>query len=281
MEAYSFFQFISCISGIGGQALGVWLLAMTENHFGVIALLNALFFFASGLLLYVYKERLTHQIIEDIPTQSLKQQIEDVIHSIRMIFEANTSGNLVATLSGILVMNALGGAVGSIYTIYFLNNSLLGMPYAQSLLTINAILVISMIAGSLTPNDYFARLSITKLMLWNALMLVGVGLSNLLGLSSLVGVVFLAVSAYISGKVNPKIDSLLLANTSPELLARTDNLLTMLFTLSLPVGTILFSSLATLHTSLAWFVFVFGGVSAVLLAIKAHAPIAQEKIVSA
>ncbi|HEM6205468.1 TPA: hypothetical protein U2C46_001344 [Streptococcus suis] len=35
-------------------------------------------------------------------------------------------------------MNALGGALGSIYTIYFLDKSLFGMTYGQSLLTINA-----------------------------------------------------------------------------------------------------------------------------------------------
>lgn len=33
MEAYSFSQFITYISAIGGQAFGVWLLALSVNNF--------------------------------------------------------------------------------------------------------------------------------------------------------------------------------------------------------------------------------------------------------
>ncbi|HFR3750271.1 transporter [Streptococcus suis] len=280
MEAYSFFQFISCVSGIGGQALGVWLLSLTGNNFSIVAMLNACFFFISGILLYTHKKHLTHDEIEIVSSQSIKQQLSDVIDGIKVVFETNASGNLLTTLSCILLMNALGGALGSIYTIYFLDKSLFGMTYGQSLLTINAILVVSMIVGSLTPNDYFAKLSLTKMMICNAIALTGIGLSHLLGLSEFVGVVFLAFSAYIGGKVNPKIDSLLLANTSPELLARTDTLLTMLFTLSLPVGTILFSTLATIHIHLTWGMFAFIGLLATILAVQSQLAIEKSKLVS-
>lgn len=281
MEAYSFFQFISCVSGIGGQALGVWLLSLTGNNFSIVAMLNACFFFISGILLYTHKKHLTHDEIEITSSQSIKQQLSDVIDGIKVVFETNASGNLLTTLSCILLMNALGGALGSIYTIYFLDKSLFGMTYGQSLLTINAILVVSMIVGSLTPNDYFAKLSLTKMMICNAIALTGIGLSHLLGLSEFIGVVFLAFSAYIGGKVNPKIDSLLLANTSPELLARTDTLLTMLFTLSLPVGTILFSTLATIHIHLTWGMFAFIGLLATILAVQSQLATEKSKLVSA
>lgn len=276
MEAYSFFQFITCISGLGGQALGVWLLASTDNNFGLVAVLNALFFLVSGLLLFFKKSYLTHDVPATVPAQSLKQQFDDVVSNVKAIFEEDNSGNFVATLSGILMMNALGGAIGAIYTVYFLQHSLFQLTYAQSLLLVNAVLVVCMIFGSLTPNDAIARLPITKMMLVNALTLVGIGVSGLLGLHAIVGIGLLGFASYIGGKVNPKIDALLLANTSPELLARTNNLLTMLFTLSLPVGTILFSSLATVHMGLTWAVFVIVGLVAAVLAKTAQAPARED-----
>ena len=44
MEAYSFSQFITYISAIGGQAFGVWLLGLSVNNFSLVAGINACFF---------------------------------------------------------------------------------------------------------------------------------------------------------------------------------------------------------------------------------------------
>ena len=43
MEAYSFSQFITYISAIGGQAFGVWLLGLSVNNFSLVAGINACF----------------------------------------------------------------------------------------------------------------------------------------------------------------------------------------------------------------------------------------------
>ena len=50
MEAYSFSQFITYISAIGGQAFGVWLLGLSVNNFSLVAGINACFF--SSISLY-------------------------------------------------------------------------------------------------------------------------------------------------------------------------------------------------------------------------------------
>lgn len=55
MEAYSFSQFITYISAIGGQAFGVWLLALSVNNFSLVAGINACFFLVSATILFLGK----------------------------------------------------------------------------------------------------------------------------------------------------------------------------------------------------------------------------------
>ena len=44
MEAYSFNQLLSMVCSISGQALGVWLLAISHQNFALVASINALTF---------------------------------------------------------------------------------------------------------------------------------------------------------------------------------------------------------------------------------------------
>ena len=48
MEAYSFSQFITYISAIGGQAFGVWVLGVSTQNFSLVAGINAIFFLVSA-----------------------------------------------------------------------------------------------------------------------------------------------------------------------------------------------------------------------------------------
>ena len=75
---------------------------------------------------------------------------------------------------------------------------------------------------------------------------------------------------YISGKINPKINSMLLSKLPPEVLAQTSNFLTMLFSFSIPLGSMLFTSLGLWNTGSAWLVFSLLGGVCLLLSLKNH-----------
>ena len=62
MEAYSFSQFITYISAIGGQAFGVWLLGMSTQNFSLVAGINAIFFLVSALILFLGRAELSLSI---------------------------------------------------------------------------------------------------------------------------------------------------------------------------------------------------------------------------
>lgn len=252
MEAYSFFQLIVCVSGLGGQALGVWLLSVTGNHFGLLALLNAVLFIASGLFLYFHRKLLTHEPVKETAGKPLKEQMENVLVSIQAVFELKNARYFVWILVAVLLTNLLGGSVSALYIIQLLTVEIGGLSYAQGLLLLNVVMVISMILGNLTPHDRIAQLSLPHMLVLNAAVLVALGLVNVLSLPSFLGIGLLAVASYIGGKVTPKIDALILTHTPSELLASTNHLLTTFFTLSLPLGTIFFSFLAGFHLNLAW-----------------------------
>ena len=167
-------------------------------------------------------------------------------------------------LFAILLINALGGALGGIYNIFLLNHSLLDFSYKDALFILQLITLLAVIISSLTGNDYFGKQSLPRLMMWVTLGASLVGLSNLLN-QVLLGMLFVFFTMYVSGKISPKISALLMKNLAPEVLSRTSNFLGLLFTLSIPVGTACFSLVAVWNMQLTWILFVALSLLAILL----------------
>ena len=165
-------------------------------------------------------------------------------------------------LCAVLLINALGGALGGIYNIFFLSHSLLHFSYTEALFISQFCALVAVIISSLTGNDYFGKKSLPRLMMWVGLSLVG--LANVFN-QVVLGLLFLFLTLYVSGKVSPKISAMLLKNLAPEVLARTSNFLGLLFTLSVPVGTACFSLVAVWNIQLTWMLFIGFSLLAILL----------------
>lgn len=173
-----------------------------------------------------------------------------------LIFNETSALDFSRLILSILFLNMLSGSVNAIYNIWLLTANISHFSYSQALLLIEFILVGGILIGSLTPHDYFSQKSIRELLKINALIFFFVGLSNLIHLPLIFGILLLGFASYLVGKVNPKISSLLLSNIPTESLAQTSNFLSFLFTLSLPIGTVLFSSLSSCNITLTWFIFL-------------------------
>ncbi|HEL0703767.1 TPA: transporter, partial [Streptococcus equi subsp. zooepidemicus] len=167
----------------------------------------------------------------------------------------------------ILLLNTIGGSITAIYNIFLLNQSILNFSYSQGLLVVEAILVGGILVGSLTPHDYFSKLPIDNLLKITAVVFILVGLSNLFHMSPIIGILLLSFATYLSGKVNPKINSLLLTNLPSNVLARTSNFLSLLFTLSIPIGTAVFSIVSSWNMNMTWLIFTIITVT-ILLSVK-------------
>lgn len=269
MEAYSFTQLLSYLGSFAGQALGVWLLNISQQNFAVVALINALCFLLSSSTLYLVRKKLTHDaVIINTEKTPFKTQMKSLYTNVQMIFEHEKVGNFILVLLQVLLLNALGGSIMALYNLYLLDHPFWGLDLSQSILVIQSCLVIGIIAASAFPNDYFAKLPLTKLMAWGSLFIFILGLCNLLHAPTLLGIIALSFLMYITGKVNPKLNSMLLSKLPADVLAQTSNFLTMIFTFSIPLGSMIFTSLALWNMEIAWMVFSIIGGICLLLSVK-------------
>lgn len=264
-EAYSFTQVVTHLSTIVGQALGVWLLTISANNFALVALINALSFLLSSLLLWKNKDQLTHAEVVLGEKTSLWETFKTLYDEMTVIFREVADSSFTQLLFSILFINALGGSLGALYNFSLLDADFMGLSYAQLLFLVQVLFVAGSILGSLTPNDYFGQKSITELLIITALAFIALGLSNALNLNFLVGAGLLSFAAYIVGKAMPKLDALLMANLPAEKLAQSNSFLSLVFAFSVPIGTILFSSLALYNLFLCWLIFAgLGGIALIL-----------------
>ena len=248
IEAYSFTQFISYICSFSGQALGIWLLTVSKQNFSLVALINALSFLLSALVVLLIKDNANYDVLPNDKKQ--------LYHNVMLIFNEASTADFSRLLLSILCLNMLSGSLNAIYNIWLLTAKIGHLSYSQALLLIEFILVGGILIGSLTPHDYFSKKSVRELLKINAVIFFLVGLSNLIHLPLIFGVLLLAFASYLVGKVNPKINSLLLSKLPANTLAQTNNFLSFLFTLSLPVGTVLFSSLSLWNITFTWLTFL-------------------------
>lgn len=267
-EAYSFTQFVSYLSNLGGQALGVWILTTSQQNFSLVAIVNSGFFLLSSLILLKNRKELIHLPIT-VETQpiNLVQQMKTIYADMDYVFRKKESKSLFKIVLVILIMNTLGGAIGGIYHFYLLDHAIYHLSYAQALFLIEGVSLGGAIIGSLTPNDYFGKLSFSNLLSLNALLFVLLAIANILGFPPLVGIICLAFVMYLMSKSMPKLDTLLLSNLSSDVLARSNNFLSMIFSLTLPLGMSLFSFLALQDIRICWWVFVAGSVIGLILSL--------------
>ncbi|VUW98744.1 Uncharacterised protein [Streptococcus constellatus] len=269
MAAFSFTQLIAYLCNLAGQALGVWLLAVSNQHFALVALINSLTFLLSSTTLYFVRHKLTHDAIKESENPlPLKQQFLEMYHSCKLIFEQNEDSHFLTLLFQILILNALGGSIMAIYNLYLLDHPLFGLPFSQSLLIFETTIILGIVSASLTPNDYFSRLSVNQIALWSIFTLLSIGIINVFQLPVFLTIFAVFFMMYLARKVNPKINSMLLSKLPSDILAQTSNFLSLLFSFSVPFGTMMFTSLAIWNMKVTWIVFTVCGGLSLLLSVK-------------
>ena len=185
MEAYSFNQLLSMVCSISGQALGVWLLAISHQNFALVASINALAFLLSSTCLFIRRSQLTHEPIQVDARQkvSFLQECRDMYRNVTTIFADEEVHNFGRILLSLVFINALGGSISGIYNLQFLHHPFFHFSYSQSLLVLEVVTILSMVWASLTPHDYFSKQSLHHILLWIAGGLTMLGLTNILAVS--------------------------------------------------------------------------------------------------
>lgn len=259
--AFSFSQFILYICSIAGQTFGVWLLTMSNYDYALVAILNGVTFTLSSLIYWRHRHLLTH----DEPGQSSTEntgliiQLKTVWSLLQTIFKEKEQTSFKAILSIVLLSNMLGASLTPIFNFHLLSYSFWKLTYAQSLLVIELISIGGAVLGSLWTSDFLANYSLLRLLKINCLLLVSLGAIYLCNITTTASLICLFLVSYLTGKIGPKLDSLLMASLPTEFLAQSDSLISLLFSTSIPIGTFLFSSLASSNIRLTWLTFTLIG----------------------
>ncbi len=159
-EAFSFNHFVRILSNIGGQFLGVWLLTISHNNYGLVAFLNALTFFLSTVLLIgIFKDydslvEKEAQNSQEEPEKSKKQSLKGAWKVLQGAFETVGSGISVKRLLLAWTLQfTLAGAENVMFNMYFLSHPIGILSYEQILIALNLVSTAGLVAGDLTPND--------------------------------------------------------------------------------------------------------------------------------
>lgn len=256
VSAYASSQFAIYICNLLGQTLGIWLLTIANQQFAFIAFINALSFILASLVLFPIRQDLTYQhtaLKEEISSSS--KQGKDLFLQVKTIFQEQESVHFIPLLLSIMLINMLASAMTSIYNIILLKKPLLGLSYSQGVLMVEVAMIGGLLVGSLSTRDYFAKRSLKTLVSLAGVMLLLTGLSQLFSLPAIFSLLFLFITCFLSGKVNPKLNALLLSQLPSQVLARVSSFLTLLFTLSSPLGVVIFSFITPFSEKLTWLLF--------------------------
>lgn len=267
MEAHSFNQFISYICNLAGQALGVYLLTLSDDNFYLVALLNAFAFLVSSLVLWGHRSLLTYPPIE-VHKASFYTKVKETYSGLKEAFQKSETEYFGLMLICILLLNALGSALIAIYNIFFLEHPLWNLSFSQSIFCIQLIMVIFSFVGTLTPKDYFAKLPLVSIIFLDAISVSLIALNNSFNGPQIISLVGLAFIFFLGGKVNPKLNSLLMSSLPPEVLARSSSFLSLLFMLAMPLGTIFFTFISLVNLRWTWFLYLLVSLVILVLAQK-------------
>lgn len=129
------------------------------------------------------------------------------------------------------------------------------LDYGQSLLLIEISATVVVIISGLFPDTYLGRMNYNKLAAIEAILLILLGIISIFYPSIYVILALLLVDFYISTKANAKWSSTLIHNLPDEKINQVSTFIGTIVTLLMPVGTAVFSILASVNNTITWISF--------------------------
>ena len=254
------FHFFSIGSSIGnavsilGQALGIYLLKIFNYNFALIAMINAVSFIVSSLFLFKIRKELALTFPVDTK-KSLFQSLKESFTTAKELIRNHYNLSLYCNLGYSLIINTIFNAVTPILTIYLLDQKYFMLDYGQSLLLIEISATVVVIISGLFPDTYLGRMNYNKLAAIEAILLILLGIISIFYPSIYVILALLLVGFYISTKTSAKWSSTLIHNLPDEKINQVSTFIGTIVTILMPVGTAVFSILASVNNTITWISF--------------------------
>ena len=234
------------------QGLGASLIVLLNHNYALFGLLNALTFLLAAVTLVFRKKQLKQA---EPPVTTGKSQ--PVIGNIRAVLKF-LAGNqfLFAVILFAMLVNTLGSSVDGLMNITLVQEPDLWLrDFGTTVAIINVVFSVGLIFGALFAKDGLQRLSTFKLLSLLMAAIVGLSSSFFLLHSIMAALGFSFVTAYLMGKINPRLATVMMRQVPEQQRGTTAGVVNLAALIGMPVGQVIFFTIANLASAhVSWIV---------------------------
>lgn len=234
------------------QGLGASLIVLLNHNYALFGLLNALTFLLAAMTLVFRKKQLKQA---EPPVTTGKSQ--PVIGNIRAVLKF-LAGNqfLFAVILFAMLVNTLGSSVDGLMNITLVQEPDLWLSdFGTTVAIINVVFSVGLIFGALFAKDGLQRLSTFKLLSLLMAAIVGLSSSFFLLHSIVAALGFSFVTAYLMGKINPRLATVMMRQVPEQQMGTTAGVVNLAALIGMPVGQVIFFTIANLASAhVSWIV---------------------------
>ena len=234
------------------QGLGASLIVLLNHNYALFGLLNALTFLLAAVTLVFRKKQLKQA---EPPVTTGKSQ--PVIGNIRAVLKF-LAGNqfLFAVILFAMLVNTLGSSVDGLMNITLVQEPDLWLrDFGTTVAIINVVFSVGLIFGALFAKDGLQHLSTFKLLSLLMAAIVGLSSSFFLLHSIMAALGFSFVTAYLMGKINPRLATVMMRQVPEQQMGTTAGVVNLAALIGMPVGQVIFFTIANLASAhVSWIV---------------------------
>lgn len=234
------------------QGLGASLIVLLNHNYALFGLLNALTFLLAAVTLVFRKKQLKQA---EPPVTTGKSQ--PVIGNIRAVLKFLTGNQfLFAVILFAMLVNTLGSSVDGLMNITLVQEPDLWLrDFGTTVAIINVVFSVGLIFGALFAKDGLQRLSTFKLLSLLMAAIVGLSSSFFLLHSIMAALGFSFVTAYLMGKINPRLATVMMRQVPEQQMGTTAGVVNLAALIGMPVGQVIFFTIANLASAhVSWIV---------------------------
>jgi len=204
-QAVGINQGVSILMQMVGQTVGVSLLALTGNY-QLAGYVNAGTFLTAGVVLLVGYPSLK-LTIDRQPAMATRQ----LWRKLKLALEQGAQMNVLALLTSVLLLNAVGASVDTILNLYLIDcGNTLPIPFSVAVLVMNTMFVIGSVAGNLLHTGWFQKWSFRAVILATVLAYELMYINLLSWQNYWLVILIMLIGGFCMGQANPKLMASLL-----------------------------------------------------------------------
>lgn len=259
------------------QAFGASLILVLHNNFALFGLINAISFVLAGVVLWHDRHAFTqadtneHAKKVQAPAAPAENVKTGIFRAFALLYEEKPIFAMVFLAMGV---NTLGTSMDGLTSVLLANTKALWLgTFGTTVAAVNIVGALSITLAALFMHDGLQRVPLAALTGITMGSLVVFAINMVWWQQPAVMLASMIVASYPIGKINPRLQSMIMGKIDDQHLAATSSVIDTASLVGAPLGTVLFLGIANLSSpQTAWI--VFGGcaalmvIAAILCAIK-------------